>query len=88
MRKPKRLFPQSMPKLTKRPWAARGIPAPIIDLKKSLEASTEAAYSGYATSHQHMVHYGQRIILTMREIREEGHEPVVSVSSSLYAECQ
>ena len=35
-----------------------------------------------------MVHYGQRIILTMREIREERHEPVVTVSDTLYAECQ
>jgi hypothetical protein len=35
-----------MPRLTNKPCAASGIPAPIILRKKSLDASTEAAYSG------------------------------------------
>jgi hypothetical protein len=46
LRHPRRVFPQSMPRLLNSGLAARGIPAPIIDLKKSLEARTEAAYWG------------------------------------------
>lgn len=46
VKNPSRLFPQSMPKFTNSPWAASGMPAPIILRKKSLEARTDAAYSG------------------------------------------
>ena len=42
------MFPQSIPRLLNSGRAANGIPAPIIDLKKSLDARTEAAYWGYA----------------------------------------
>jgi len=46
VKKPRRLFPQSMPRLTNSPCAASGMPAPIILRKKSFDARTEAAYSG------------------------------------------
>jgi hypothetical protein len=45
---PSNVFPQSIPRLLNNGRAANGIPAPIIDLKKSLDARTEAAYWGYA----------------------------------------
>jgi hypothetical protein len=45
---PSKVFPQSIPRLLNSGRAANGIPAPIIDLKKSLDARTEAAYWGYA----------------------------------------
>jgi hypothetical protein len=46
VKQPNSVFPQSIPRLLKSGRATRGIPAPIILLKKSLEARTEAAYWG------------------------------------------
>lgn len=43
---PSRVFPHAIPRLLNNGRAAKGIPAPIIDLKKSLDARTEAAYCG------------------------------------------
>jgi hypothetical protein len=46
LKHPSKVFPQSIPRLLNKGLAARGIPAPIMDRKKSLDARTEAAYCG------------------------------------------
>lgn len=46
LKHPSKVFPQLIPRLLNKGLAARGIPAPIMDRKKSLDARTEAAYCG------------------------------------------
>ena len=45
---PRSVLPQAIPRFENNGFATSGIPAPIIERKKSLLASAEATYAGYA----------------------------------------